>query len=257
MEKGAIGVFDSGLGGLLLLKSLRELMPNYDYIFFGDQAYVPYGNKSEEELLNRAKKVFTFLFEEKNCTIIFLACNTTSTTIFDELREWVKDTYPGRKIWGIVRPTVESVDPQFPVVFFGTHRTITSHKYRDEMIARGQENVVEIEMPELATRIEEGKDTYEYISSFSSFDTQSHTGVLVCTHYGIAREDFKKAFPHIEKWIYQEDVLPPYIHSYLSTHPDEKVSTDGTLSLLVSAPNPTFDYFSEKWFNQKPDNISL
>ena len=83
-----IGVFDSGLGGLLVLKNVREVIPEYDYVFFGDQAFVPYGNKTKEELYERAKIIFTYLFEKHSCKVILLACNTTSTNIYNELKEW-------------------------------------------------------------------------------------------------------------------------------------------------------------------------
>jgi glutamate racemase len=260
MEKGTIGIFDSGLGGLLLLSSIRASLPHYDYVFFGDQAYVPYGNKTKDELLERAKKVFTFLFEEHKCKIIFLACNTTSTNIIEELKVWVAAKYPDRRIWGIVRPTIEAIDPKSPAVFFGTHRTISSHEYKKKMAEQGQDDVVEIEMPNLASLIEEGKETSSYIESFKNqVEEKPYTGVLVCTHYGLVRNDFKKSFPFIQKWVYQEDIMPPYLQKYFSEnlHWENQLSNNGTVKILVSALHPTFNSFSKKWFGQEPENVSI
>ena len=249
--KGKIGVFDSGLGGLWMLSHIRALLPEYDYVFFGDQAYVPYGNKTDEELFLRAQKIFTYLFETQGCAVILLACNTTSTTIFTQLQEWVRNKYPDRHIWGLVRPTIETILLSEPVFFFGTHRTINSHAYKTEMEKRGMIDIEEVELPELATRIENGGETAQYIESFNTFqNTKKSVGVLVCTHYGIVREDFKKAFPHITKWIYQEDIVPVFIKEYLESHLEikESLSKLGTLTILVSKENDVFTMWLTKWY---------
>ena len=254
--KGKIGVLDSGLGGLWMLKHLRTLMPEYDYVFFGDQAYVPYGNKTNEELLNRVKTICTYLFDVRECTIILLACNTTSTTIFQELREWVMKTYPGKYVWGMVRPTVEAIPLEESAIFFGTHRTVTSHVYKNEIEKRGDVSAREVELPELATLIERGEQTDQYIASFNTFqDTTKYVGVLVCTHYGIVREDFKKAFPEITTWIYQEDIIPRYIQGHFVSHSDlaKNLSKESTLEILISKENAIFENWKNKWFGETID----
>ena len=246
-----IGVFDSGLGGLLVLKNVREVIPEYDYVFFGDQAFVPYGNKTKEELYERAKIIFTYLFEKHSCKVILLACNTTSTNIYNELKEWVKENFPDREIWGIVKPTVEAVRAKEDIVFFGTHLTVSSHAYKKEMEKLGRENIIEIQMPELCTMIENDIPTFEYIKSFNHLnDNLDYTGVLVCTHYGIAREDFKKTYPQIKNWIVQEDIVQESIQNYLR----EKISLEKSLScgqilqIFVSNESPVFKNFTQKWF---------
>lgn len=252
--KGKIGVFDSGLGGLWMLSHIRALLPEYDYVFFGDQAYVPYGNKTDEELFLRAQKIFAYLFETQGCTVILLACNTTSTTIFTKLQEWVRNKYPDRHIWGLVRPTIETIPLLASVLFFGTHRTIDSHVYKTEMEKLGATDIEEIELPELATRIEHGGETAQYIQSFNTLqNTKKSVGVLVCTHYGIVREDFKKAFPQVTKWIYQEDIIPIFIKEYLNSHLEinQSLSKLGTLAILVSKENDIFNMWLAKWYGKE------
>lgn len=252
MGKGTkIGIFDSGLGGLLILRNLREYLPLYDYVFFGDQAYVPYGNKTREELFARAIKILKHFFEVEGCSAVLIACNTNSTNLYDELKSWVNEHYEDRELWGIVRPTVEAIEPLKPVAFFGTHRTVESHVYKKEMEKLGSEEVYEVEMPELATRIENGGDTLGYISEFKNVIPENvEIGVLVCTHYGIVRENFAEIFPQVRTWICQEDILPKYVENYLreNIELEQNLSKDGSLKILVSAENIVFNKFANEWF---------
>ena len=98
--KGNIGVFDSGLGGLWVLKHLKEKLPSYNYIFLGDQKNVPFGGKTPEELFEIATKALDYLYGEKNCMGVVLACNTISSTIYDRLRIWKDEKYFGRILFG-------------------------------------------------------------------------------------------------------------------------------------------------------------
>ena len=85
-QTDAIGVMDSGVGGLTVLKQLLEICPNENYLYFGDTKNLPYGEKSKEELINIAKKIFDF-YEEKEVKAVVMACNTTSATVYDELKD--------------------------------------------------------------------------------------------------------------------------------------------------------------------------
>ncbi len=246
-----IGIFDSGLGGLWVLKHVRELMPYYNYVFFGDQAHVPYGNKSVDELFKFATHALTYLYEKENCGVVLLACNTTSSTIYEDLKVWVMEHYPGRFVFGIVRPTVEYIESGSveSLALFGTNRTVESHTYSKFLITIP--DVYEVPLQELASLIETGGDTASYVLGFRDSIPQSvNTGALVCTHYGIVREDFKKAFPNIKKWVYQEDLIPSYLQQYFSDHEgiEERFFRGGTVKIVVSAPNPVFKKFLHLWF---------
>lgn len=271
-----LGVFDSGLGGLWMLRHLRAFLPAYDYVFFGDTINVPYGAKTKEELLVLTKKALKFFYEEHNCVAVLLACNTTSSTIFEELKAWVMDNYPGHFVFGIVKPTVEAVPENKSVNVFATQRTIDSQVYSRLLTSKEsfpevlgspvrsadaagrpdhQENlsledrVFSIALPELATLIENGGDTLGYLQTFTDIPP-SDIGLLVCTHYGIVREHFIKAFPQIKSWLSQEEIIPQYFATYLDQKIDfkNKLSVGGTVKIFASSDNNVFNNFAQDWF---------
>ena len=253
MTKGSIGVFDSGLGGLWVLKHLKEKLPEYNYIFIGDQANVPFGGKTPDELFTIATKALDYLYGEKNCMGVVLACNTISSTIYDRLRDWKDEKYFGRILFGIVRPTVESIDKQKPVVIFATPRTCESEVY-EKFLSENVRNYVKIPMPQLAYLIEHGGDTLAYIKYFKDMiGSDIESGALLCTHYGIVRDNFKKAFPGVKTWIYQEDLIPKYLADYFTEFPDKEAFFEhgGELSILVTAESEVFNKFTHEWFGSK------
>lgn len=261
MNKGSIGVFDSGLGGLWMLKHLRDELPQYDYIFLGDQANVPYGEKTPDELFVIATKALDYLYGEKECAGVILACNTISSTIYDRLREWKDTKYFGRILFGIVRPTVESFDKNLSVAIFATPRTCQSEVY-EKFFKSHINNYKKIPLPKLAYLIENGGDTSSYISSFKdTVPDDFEVGALLCTHYGIVKDNFKKSFPNIKKWVSQESLLPEYLKNYFIEFPERKefFTTEGKISILVTQKNDIFNNFLKDWFfeNIKPEIVDL
>jgi len=252
-KKGSIGVFDSGLGGLWVLKHLREQMPEYDYVFLGDQLNVSYGNKTTDELFTLATKALDYLYGKKNCIGVVLACNTISSTIYDRLRIWKDEKYFGRILFGIVRPTVESLRNDDTVAIFATTRTCESEVY-EKFLKDNLKSYIKTPMPELAGLIENGGDTFNYINSFKDkISNDIKRGALLCTHYGIVRDDFKKVFPDIKEWVYQEDLIPKYLKEYFVEFPDREAffSHNKTLSILVTKETDTFKKFTKEWFGNE------
>jgi glutamate racemase len=250
MTKGSIGVFDSGLGGLWVLKHLKEELPEYNYIFLGDQANVPFGGRTPDELFLIATKALDYLYGEKNCMGVILACNTISSTIYDRLRVWKDEKYFGKILFGIVRPTVESIDKEKPVVIFATPRTCESEVY-ENFLKTNVKSHIKIPLPQLAYLIENGGDTLAYIKYFKDMiRSDIEKGALLCTHYGIVRNDFKKVFPGVKDWVYQEELIPKYLKEYFIEFPDREAffSRGSELSVLVSKDNEVFDKFVKEWF---------
>jgi glutamate racemase len=247
---GNIGIFDSGLGGLWVLKHLRAELPEYDYVFYGDQAHVPYGDKTKEELFTYVTQALTHLFEKENCMGVILACNTVSSTIYDELREWKDAHYFGRILFGILRPTALSLQPDAPLVVFATTPTCSSTVY-DTFLSSRVEKIVKIPMPELAGKIEKGEQVSEYIASFKDkVPSDIHRGALLCTHYGIVRDDFIKAFPEITEWSYQEESIPKYLKQYFIEFPEREAffSHSNLLKIITSQETPVLEKFTKAWF---------
>lgn len=250
MTKGSIGVFDSGLGGLWVLKHLKEKLPEYNYIFLGDQANVPYGSKTPDELFLLTTKAIDYLYGQMNCAGVILACNTVSSTIYDRLRDWKDEKYFGKILFGIVRPTVESLGRDLPVAIFATPRTCKSEVY-EKFLSNNLKSYIKVPLPDLVRLIENGGDTLSYISLFKNAIPESiQKGALLCTHYGIVREDFKKVFPHIKTFVYQEDLIPDYLRDYFAEFPEREAffAHDSKLSILVSKESEVFNKFANKWF---------
>ena len=261
MNKDNIGVFDSGLGGLWILKHLKEKLGEYNYIFLGDQANVPFGEKSSDELFIIATKALDFLYGEKNCAGVIIACNTISSTIYDRLRDWKDEKYFGRILFGIVNPTVKSLASDDTVAIFATSRTCESKVY-EKFFKANIRNYIKIPMPELASLIENRGDIYSYLSSFKDKIPNNITrGALLCTHYGIVREDFKKVFPFINRWVYQEDLIPEYLKGYFNEFPEREAffAHNGNISILVTKESDVFNKFANEWFgrNIKVELIEL
>src|SRR3989339_2261864 len=104
-----IGVFDSGLGGLTILKALLKKLPQYSYVYYGDNARVPYGNRSSDTIYQFTKEAIDFLFK-KYCQLIIIACNTsTSTSLHKIQQEYLPKFFPDRKVLGVIKPVVEEL----------------------------------------------------------------------------------------------------------------------------------------------------
>jgi glutamate racemase len=104
-----IGFFDSGLGGLTILKAVVKELPQYDYVYYGDTLHLPYGDKTEEEIFTLTKTGIEYLFE-KGCVLVIVACNTASAETLRKLQDsWLLETYPDRKVLGVIVPTLERV----------------------------------------------------------------------------------------------------------------------------------------------------
>lgn len=252
MQKGSIGVFDSGLGGLWVLKHLREKLGEYDYIFLGDQANIPFGEKSSDELFLITTRTLDYLYGEKKCMGVVLACNTISSTIYDRLRVWKDEKYFGRILFGIVRPTVESIGNNDTVAIFATKRTCESEVY-EKFLKDNIKNYIKIPMPRLASLIENDGDIDSYISSFKDkIPSDIKRGALLCTHYGIVKDEFKKVFPNIEDWVYQEELIPKYLEDYFKEFPEreEFFSHNKSLSILITKENEIFNKFKNEWFDE-------
>lgn len=245
-----IGVFDSGLGGLWVLKHLKDKLPEYNYVFLGDQANVPYGGKTSDELFDIATKALDYLYGEKKCAGVILACNTISSTVYDRLRDWKDEHYFGKILFGIVHPTIDALGNNESTVIFATPRTCLSEVY-DNFFREHVKDYVKIPLKDLAYKTERGDDTLSYINSFKNeVSDKFKIGALLCTHYGIVREDFKKIFPNITKWVYQEDIIPEYIAEYFEEFPEREAffAHNNELSIFVTKENEIFKKFKNEWF---------
>lgn len=250
-EKFKIGIYDSGLGGLFMLKEIRTQLNEYSYVFLADEKNLPYGTKTPEELLEYAKKCLTYLFQKELCKIVLIACNTLSTTVFHELKKWASEIFPDRIILDMVQPTLDSINPDQEFVIFGTPRTIKSDVYQKGLIKKYSDAiVVGIEVPLLASMIEQKKDSLEYLKDTVGKIVETKGSILLCcTHYGIIKELFYKLFPDARVIYSQEVSITEYFSDYITKSEFQgSLVKDGSLKILLSKENKIFQEYSKEWF---------
>lgn len=198
-KNSAIGILDSGVGGLTVVKAVKQLMPQEDIIFFGDSLHCPYGNKSEEEILQLTNKIITFL-KEKKVKILALACNTMST-LSEELRKQHEI-----EIVDIISPTVAYIAKLNlkELGLLATSFTVNSRRY-DKLLSEKCENLTlySQESKNLAKFIEDGnfdeadEELKKGISKILEKSPILEDILLACTHYPIIEASFKKFYPNI------------------------------------------------------------
>jgi len=195
-----IGVFDSGIGGLSVLKKIKELLPNEDFIYYADSLHNPYGSKNGDELLSITSNIVDYLLE-KNCKMIVIACNTATTVCMKELREKYKDTI----FVGVVPAIKVAYDHDSrKTLVLATPYTVKSKRV-DELVTTYKHNNQDITLVpchNLAHTIEVG--TEEEIITVLDKELKDYrnqdfdTVVLGCTHYSMIKELIQSCIPKAE-----------------------------------------------------------
>lgn len=244
-----IGFFDSGLGGLILLKAVAKELPQYDYIYFGDTANLPYGDKTEEEIYELTKSAIEALFKQ-NCLLVVVACNTASAESIRKLQDtFLPKEYPDRRILGVIVPTVEEViaGKYTRAVLIATKRTVESGKYERELMKLNETlELVSIATPDLVPMIEAGfdKDAVELaIKTIEGVAREGDVVLLGCTHYTLLKDELRNHFPNSLTVISQDEVIPKKLSKYLSLHPEltSRLSNTGKRDISLSEYRPNYD----------------
>ena len=200
-----IGVFDSGVGGLTVLKSLIKILPNEPYLYLGDSANLPYGNKSIEMIEKQSLKIFKWFIETQNVKCLIIACNTASAVFYETLENKIKKSgwYTDVPIFGVINPVINQIkNNQYrKIAVIGTERTIASNSYK-KVIKSYDKNieVIQKSCPLFVPMIEEGlinqNLTMEiidlYLKPFKNINIDAI--VLGCTHYPIIANQIKEYF---------------------------------------------------------------
>ena len=183
-SKNPIAFFDSGVGGLTVYSKLKKLLPNEDYIYFGDTKNMPYGEKTKDQLLEYADRIFNF-FKSKNAKAVVMACNTTSSVIYDD----VKDKY-GLKIYPVIQSCAKILAemPVKRIGVFATNATVNSGAYKKEIQKFNPDiDVIQIACPEWVKIVEENKVSQSSDKVKLKLDEMLKCNpdkiVLGCTHY--------------------------------------------------------------------------
>lgn len=240
-----IGVFDSGHGGLTVFRALVRRFPHIAFVYLGDHAHVPYGNKPSDEIVTLTRMGVDALFR-RGCRLVLLGCNTATCVAARTLqKDWLPVSgWAGGNILGIVAPTVEAATqtpwavtaPQYPqknntdvIAVFGTTRTITSHAYPEEIRKRCPKVVVvQQTCAELVGAIERGVPEPELdalvAQGVAALLAQTggeppHRAILGCTHFPLVEHLFGRHLPAFTRLLSQPEVVADSLEDYLVRHP--------------------------------------
>ena len=250
MEKatGPIGVFDSGYGGLTILREIRGLMPQYDYLYLGDNARSPYGTRSFDVVYEFTRQAVRYLFEQ-GCHLVILACNTASAKALRTIQqEDLPKLDPRRRVLGVIRPTVEVVGTLSATRHVGimaTPGTIRSHTY-DLEIAKlwpdikvtGEACPMWVPLVENEEYDSPGADYFvrKSIENLLHSDPHIDSIILGCTHYPLLLGKISQYMPSGIRIIEQGQYVAQSLQDYLERHPEmrKQVSTGGQARFLTT-----------------------
>lgn len=247
-QPGPIGVFDSGYGGLTILHGIRQLLPDYDYIYLGDNARAPYGSRSFDVVYQFTRQAVMKLFES-GCQLVILGCNTASAKALRSIQQNdLPQLDPQRRVLGVIRPTAEVIGKlthSRHVGVLATEGTIKSHSYKLEIQKLWDDvTVTGIPCPLWVPIIENneadtpGADYFvkKRIDLILERDPQIDTLILGCTHYPILMPKIRKHVPENVQIVAQGEYVAKSLQDYLRRHPDmeQRCTKHGTVRYLTT-----------------------
>lgn len=253
-KKGPIGVFDSGYGGLTILEKIRKFMPQYDYIYLGDNARAPYGNRSFDVVYEFTREQTERLIS-MNCPLVIYACNTASAKALrsvqmNDLPRWC----PDRRVLGIIRPTAEyigTVTQTKHVGVFGTVGTYKSnsypleiHKFFPDLVVTCQPCPLWVPIVENKEYDSDGADYFvkKYIDQLMEADPEIDAVIIGCTHYPLLFKKIEKYLPKHVTPVLQGDIVANSLIDYLKRHTDLEcmLTQNGTCRYFTTEAVDTF-----------------
>jgi glutamate racemase len=250
-----IGVFDSGYGGLTVLKSIIEKLPGYDFIYLGDNARAPYGNRSFETIYQYTREAVQWFFS-RGCPLVILACNTSSAKALRTIQQQdlVESGTPNR-VLGVIRPTTEItglLSKTGHVGILATSGTVNSESYTleikkffPEIKVFQQACPLWVPLIENNEHLDAGADYFiqKYVDELLEKSPEIDTVLLACTHYPLLMGKLKKYFPPTVKLVAQGDIVAESLVKYLRIHPEieTRCSKQHQLSFYTTDDNIDFD----------------
>lgn len=248
-KKFPIGVFDSGYGGLTILSAIRKLLPEYDYVYLGDNARSPYGTRSFDVINDFTLQAVRYLFSE-GCPLVILACNTASAKALREIQQKYLPTSedPSRRVLGVIRPTAEVVGNVTETKHIGimaTPGTISAQSYEVELAklfpdvsVHGQACPMWVPLVEYGESNGEGADFFvqKYLNELLEQDKQIDSIVLACTHYPLLRPKIEQYLPEGITLLSQGELVATSLKDYLHRHPEmnDRLTQGGSIRYLTT-----------------------
>lgn len=265
-----IGVFDSGYGGLTVLKALKSRLTEYDFLYLGDNARTPYGNRSFESVYRFTLQGVQRLFQ-LGCPLVILACNTASAKALRTIQQQdLPIIDPIKRVLGVIRPTTEMIGEMtesFNVGILGTNGTIQSESYRLEIKKFFPNvNVWQQACPMWVPIIENnehnnsGADYFvkKYLDQLLEKSNSIETIILGCTHYPLLLPKIRESLPSHIKIVTQGEIVADRLDDYLHRHPDmeQRCTKNGLIRFYTTDSSELFDqqasiYYGENVLSEK------
>lgn len=254
-----IGVFDSGFGGLTILRDLQKVLPQYDYLYLGDNARAPYGSRSFETIYRYTLQAVRELFS-RGCPLVILACNTASARALRSIQQQVLPfEFPDRRVLGIIRPTAEEigrVSKTGHIGIFATAGTVSSGSYPIEINHFYPElKVTQHACPMWVPLVEYGEresDGARYfvkkeVEAVLREDPEIDTILLACTHYPLLEKAIRESTPPGVNLVFQGSIVVDKTVDYLKRHPEieKRLAKNGKTSFLTT---DTAEFFEKGAF---------
>lgn len=259
---GPIGIFDSGYGGLTILDAIRKQLPQYDYLYLGDNARAPYGARSFDVVYEFTRQAVEHLFS-RGCTLVILGCNTASAKALrtiqqHDLPQWGD---PDRRVLGVIRPTVEAIGAithSRHVGILATEGTIRSNSYTLEInklypdvTVTGQACPLWAALVEAGEADSPGTDYFveKRVRQLMQADPLIDTIILGCTHYPLLLNSLRRYVPEQVNIIPQGAYVSASLADYLLRHPtiERRCSRQGTVSYLTTENADTFRQSAQRF----------
>jgi glutamate racemase len=249
-----IGVFDSGYGGLTVLKELVARLPQYDYIYLGDNARAPYGNRSFETVYHYTLQSVQWLFRQ-GCPLVILACNTASAKALRTIQQVdLPARYPDNRVLGVIRPTTEVIG-NFTrtgnVGILATRGTVLSGSYPIEIAKfypglRVYQQACPLWVPLIENNEHDkpGADYFvkEYMDLLRGQNADIDTVLLACTHYPLLKDKIAECLPTGSRLIAQGEIVANSLADYLQRHPEIETRCSRHSERLFYTTDSTEDF---------------
>ncbi len=257
MNKQPIGIFDSGMGGLTVAHAVSKLLPNEQFIYFGDSAHLPYGDKSAATIQAYSIKICDILLE-KGCKVILIACNSASAAAYELIKAYVGSR---AHVLNVIDPIIDFVTERFDkkrVGLIGTKQTVGSGVYDYQLKAKSPGiQVGALATPLLVPMIEEGFHKNEIseaiIEEYLKHKELSGIQALIlgCTHYPLIKHQVEKFYNGNAEVIDSSEIVALALKNLLDSHSLLSENRERENEFLVSDITPSFEAATELFFGTK------
>ncbi|MCX2450959.1 glutamate racemase [Pedobacter sp. PLR] len=269
----SIGVFDSGYGGLTVFKSIARQLPQYNYIYLGDNARSPYGDHSFETVYQYTLDCVEWLFEQ-GCPLVILACNTASAKALRSIQQKVLPLkYPDHRVLGVIRPTAEvagNYTTHQKIGVMGTRGTVNSlsyvleiNKFFPEIEVQQQSCPMWVPLIENNEHLNPGADYFvqKYLDELLQKDADIDCILLACTHYPLLIPKIQAILPAGIELLGQADIVADSLDLYLQKHPEiaAKIAQESNRRFFTSGDTAVFDQHASIFFGEdiQSDKMNL